>query len=324
MKNLRNNSGSILIIALYVISFLAMLALSLSHYARRNQNFTKRSMGRLGSRYIAQGVLAQVISALADDKGLNKFDYKEENWIQKYRPTGIPEELDFLDTSGKVIGKYSVVVIDESNRINVNTADYTMFVQLLKNFEKLPAEEIARKIIALREDSGEIEKFYSAYELMKLESLPSKIFIGEDTNENGRLDDWEKDGSRSPSDDNQNNELDLGLKDFLTIHTDGKININTAPKEILLSMPDITADIASALIDQRDKKPFEDLEDVKMVPLVTDAIYGQMISWATVGSDWFKILIHARFDNDKIGKRILAIVDRSGEFPKIKYWRESQ
>jgi general secretion pathway protein K len=56
------------------------------------------------------------------------------------------------------------------------------------------------------------------------------------------------------------------LRPFVTVYTDGKININTAPVEVLEALsPDITADLAANVVSYRKGAPFEQTSEIRKV-----------------------------------------------------------
>ena len=85
----------------------------------------------------------------------------------------------------------------------------------------------------------------------------------------------------------------------------------------------MTEEIAKLIIDYRDKKPFEKIEQVKNVEGMTDIVYSQISSGATVRTDWVKVSLLAEALNHKTSQHILSIIDRSEVPSKIVYWREN-
>ncbi len=81
-------------------------------------------------------------------------------------------------------------------------------------------------------------------ELRFLNGVTHKSYLGEDLNRNALLDENERDGSIQVPFDNEDNKLDLGMVDTFTIYGEGRININTARKEILAGLPGLDEDAA--------------------------------------------------------------------------------
>jgi general secretion pathway protein K len=73
------------------------------------------------------------------------------------------------------------------------------------------------------------------------------------------------------------------LQPFLTIYGDGQININTAPLPVLESMSEkMDPALAKLIIERRNIKPFQSIEELHNLPAMTDEIYQAISRTATV------------------------------------------
>ena len=73
------------------------------------------------------------------------------------------------------------------------------------------------------------------------------------------------------------------LRPSLTCMGDGKIDINAAPKPVLQSLSEqMDAALADMIIQQRKRKPFQSLGELRNIPGMTDAVCGDMGSLCTV------------------------------------------
>ncbi|MFH1371101.1 MAG: type II secretion system minor pseudopilin GspK [Planctomycetota bacterium] len=73
------------------------------------------------------------------------------------------------------------------------------------------------------------------------------------------------------------------LKPFLTVYGDGAININTAPSLVLESMSEkMDPALAKLIIERRDIKPYQSVEELRSLPAMTDEIYLTISRTATV------------------------------------------
>jgi len=126
-------------------------------------------------------------------------------------------------------------LVDESSKINLNSASLEML-------QKLPGmtAELAASIIDWRDQDSDLteggaeSEYYllqadpyecknapleTVEEVLLIQGASKDILFGEDTNNNGKLDDNENDGDDSEPSDNQNGSLDSGLYDYVTVHS---------------------------------------------------------------------------------------------------------
>lgn len=110
------------------------------------------------------------------------------------------------------------------------------------------------------------------------------------------------------------------LRRFVTVYDDcSKVNINTAPKEVIGALgDDMTTDLAVAVVDYRKTHPFIDLSKLTNVPGMAGKINTLSLpTYATVKGTTFRILSEAKV-NETV-RDIEAVVNTSGQ---ILYWRE--
>ena len=116
---------------------------------------------------------------------------------------------------------------------------------------------------------------------------------------------------------------DRRLMDYLTIHSDGKININTAPKEVLETLSeDIDSAQAAAIVEYRKEQKFESIDDLRKVPGlddIDDHIIADMRDWITVKSSTFSIEAHVNCNGAVASIRTVA--QRQGNKTKLIYWQ---
>ncbi len=81
-----------------------------------------------------------------------------------------------------------------------------------------------------------------------------------------------------------------GLVDLLTVYSSGRININTAPKYVLMALdPRIDSSIADRIIEYRSSKPFKRVEDLVLVEGVSFDILYRIRDFIDVKSSTFRI-----------------------------------
>ncbi len=118
----------------------------------------------------------------------------------------------------------------------------------------------------------------------------------------------------------ENGEFKPGLKSLLSPYSNGKVNVNTASKWVLMSLDqDIDSALADAIIAYRKNKPFKNLNDLNLVDGVTGDIIHRISTVADVKSKNFIVNMDI-----KIGDRdykLLFLVERNGKNINEK-WRK--
>ncbi|MDH4266796.1 MAG: type II secretion system minor pseudopilin GspK [Deltaproteobacteria bacterium] len=110
-----------------------------------------------------------------------------------------------------------------------------------------------------------------------------------------------------------------GLGKYLTIYSDGKININTASIPVLMSLsPRVDQPMAQAVLDYRTKKPFRQNEDLRSVP-GWGQIYAEISSEITVRSNFFSIGVLGYY-RDALAA-VQTVVKREGRKTRVLFWK---
>jgi general secretion pathway protein K len=110
-----------------------------------------------------------------------------------------------------------------------------------------------------------------------------------------------------------------GLGKYLTIYSEGKININTAGIPILMSLsPRIDQSSAKAVLDYRALKPFRQNEELRSVP-GWGQIYAEISSEITVRSSFFAIEVLGYYRDALAAAQ--TVVKREGKKTRVLFWR---
>jgi general secretion pathway protein K len=105
---------------------------------------------------------------------------------------------------------------------------------------------------------------------------------------------------------------------FLTVYSDGLVNINTAPKEVLMALSEeITPSMADSIIKRRDEKPFADASDIRSVSGFETLVFS-LRGRIKVKSDIFRV--RTRAISGGVVREVEAVV-RTGGAKKVLYWR---
>ncbi len=107
------------------------------------------------------------------------------------------------------------------------------------------------------------------------------------------------------------------ISPFVTVYTDGLININTASKEVLMSLSDeITESLAQNIIAYRKETPFKDKSDIMKVDGFGTLGFG-LQDKITVQGSIFRIYSKAKVEDSV--REVEAVVQIGG---RVIYWRE--
>ena len=324
MNFVKGEKGIALVIALFVITVLCVMVVEFTYLTRVDITMAANIRDENRALYVAKaGVHAALVVLKNDD---NDYDALTDDWNKLAMITQSP--LAYSEYLGE--GGITVSIIDENRKINVNNIedeDSTSLLQLNRLFELL---EIDTDLIdSIRDwidsdhdvrDKGAEDDYYlgledpypckdapmsTVSELLLVKGITEEIFYG--------------------------NEDRKGIREYLTIHTDGKINVNTAESMVLQtvgyieedewSFP-ISEDVAKSIIDYREgENVFEELSDIKEVDEMTD-IYDKIKGQITIESNAFSVDVTGEVNT--IEKMIHAVIKRTGggdsKAVKIAYW----
>jgi len=108
------------------------------------------------------------------------------------------------------------------------------------------------------------------------------------------------------------------LVGFLTVYSDGLVNINTAPGEVIMALSEeITPEMAGKLMERRQERPFADASEIRSVKgfeMLVFSLQGRI----KVKSDIFRI--RSRATSEGAVREVEAVV-RTGKNGKVLYWR---
>jgi len=328
--------GSIIIIALWSLLLLTTFAVQLGIIVRQKITLVHRLDDRDKRYAIAAAGVKYAISQLRKEDALFAADFLDEYWS---------DSRDLFEN--KRVGKGSFTISfdhhdgensrvfyglqDEESKINLNTADTNVIMRLLELTAGLTpreAEEVAYNIVDWRDK----DSFFQHPQ-----------FGSEDSDYKHQKDFYEsKDSDFEVIEElllvnKINQEIFDKIKHFVTIHGDGKVNINTAPKAVLLALGirgyvvenillfrkggDLIAGtgdddifIQPATIVSRLRHSFN-LSPSELGSLSNLVAAGQFVT----KSENFMIRSVAQLNYRNEQTTIIAVTDRTGQ---IKYWHE--
>jgi type II secretory pathway component PulK len=221
----RKDKGLVIIAVLWMVVVLMVMTAILGRKSRLDMKVSLARVDAVRCKWACRAGIEKAIAVLNEDKTETDNDSSQDKWNNN--------PGDFNDVALNQCS-FTVQVIDESSKLNINTATKEQLLGL-----RDMTEDIADAIIDWRDsddtpnglgvESGYYESLPYGYmahngpfrtirELLLVKDVTEQLFYGEDTNLNGRLDYNERDGMASPPADNGDNVLDVGWAAYLTCY----------------------------------------------------------------------------------------------------------
>jgi len=268
--------GLVLVAVLWVVVVLMAIVAVVGRKARIDTMVSMTRMETTRCRWACRAGMEKAIGILNEDT--KESDGLTDTWSEN--------DVEFNDVP--LEGCYfSVQVIDESSKLNINSATKEQLLWLPNM-----VEEIADAIIDWRDandttsgvgvEGGYYENmpyryrirngpFKTIRELMLVKGVTAELLYGEDTNFNGKLDYNERDKELTPPVDDGDDVLDKGWVDYLTCYSYDKntdasggarVNVNSANQNDMESSLGIKSSQAKWIVDNRNNKKYESIGDL--------------------------------------------------------------
>jgi general secretion pathway protein K len=289
----RRGEASALIVVLWIIGLLSVLVISLtfdSHIEARIVSYYRK---RTKAEYLARSgleIAVMLMGKSADIRGTDEEEDEDDPWFEpaKALRDGAVRGL----TNGLGEGMITLDIVPEPARRNINNLDVAgnkNILEIESNMERILEvggitedtglwPELIDAFVdwidtdeAPRYDGGETEDHYSQLEppyeakngpLDTVEELLLVKGFGKTVLSGGSLSLGEDEEDRIPI---------RGIGDLLTTYGDGRVNVNAANPEVLMTLPGIDDLIAGAIVEERlglaegegegERTPFESPEE---------------------------------------------------------------
>ena len=107
--------------------------------------------------------------------------------------------------------------------------------------------------------------------------------------------------------------------DYVTVYGNGKVNINSASRQVIECLSEkMDAVLAQMIIDRREFKPFDSIMELRDVPGMTDDIYNTIKKTATVGSTEQYYHVISQGNVDHLSRTTVAILERNMETKNVE------
>lgn len=342
--------GSALIMALFVIVVLSMLVGSFGFEAHLEAKYASYAKNRIKASQLADSgiVIAEMLMAKRSGApGSGKPD-EEDRWYDAVERLKLGQSISGLV---EPVGEGFVIldIVPEPGRLNINLLTKEDWETILGNIG-IPEEyweDIIDPIMdwldeddVANPDGAETEDYYSLLdppyqakngafdtirELLLVKGFSETILTGglfdpmtlEDETETSR-------SSARFSRFSETNDIQIaGIEQMLTTYGDGKINIQSAPYDVLRTLPDVDDILARAMMEEREAveddkpNPFASVEDLfsrieGLNPAISDKV--------TVSSQYYRITSTGRVG--KVERQIWCIAYHDGKSLRYLRWCE--
>jgi len=310
----RNEGGFVLVCVLWVVAIMTVITLGFGRRSLLEHMAARYTLDNVKAMHMARGAVNRGIVELRNKAiydFLQNVPYRTSYAQQWARPKNMleggegdaqffseEEEEEFEDDM------CGYVIQDEESRVSLSRAPDELL-------DEVPGitRGIMRKINYRRKgsfaDGVAPQPFQTVEELRFLDGVSDEDWFGD--------------------------EDDPGLRDLLSCWGDGKINVNTAPEEVLECIPRLSRS-ARAIADYRrgadgelftaDDKDFVNLADVKEKAGISDRAAEALGTYCKVSSQFFTITGTATRRQGKIRATCTATVMVVGGNARLIKWRE--
>jgi len=274
-----NHDGIALLMVLWILAILSVIALTFSYMARTETISTISFKENLEEKFLAEAGIERGIAEL-----FYRTHYRDQQIEFEGTEVWKTDGTAYVSQLGN--GFYTVSIVDDSGKVDINEASDVLLRNLFLNagVEAGETEIIVDSILDWR-DQDDLHRLNGA-ENGYYQSLPNPYQA-----KNGNFDTVEElilvrgmtyeilygDGKKK------------GIFDLLTVHAEtDTININSAPREVLMTIPGMTPEIADQLISIRETHEISGIDAIPGVPPETLASMEPYIS--TDESEAFTLL----------------------------------
>ncbi len=245
--------GMALFIVLWVLAILMVTVLSFSFLTRTETHATLVFKENAARKFLAEAGIQRAVLEIY---------YRRQNVNNASTPEGFqPWKADGTAYSDRVgDGSYKVRIIGEDGKLDINKSSGVLLKNLLLNsgLKDDEADTIVDSLMDWKEPSGLTRLHGAGSDYYKSLPIPYEVKGAPfDTVEELLL-------VKGVTPFVMYGDADRkGIVDFLTVNSDGGlINLNYAPREVIMSIPGMTSDMADAIIQYRQGQNIMNVQEV--------------------------------------------------------------
>ncbi len=295
-----SQKGIALVMVLWILTILMVTVLSFSYMTRTETH---------AAFFFKQEIEKKFLAEAGVERGIMEIFFRMQNPSVEVDGSWRSDSTPYKVQTDN--GYYTVSITDESGKVDINRTSELILKNMLSNLGSATedADAIVDSIMDWR-DADDLYRLHGAEndyymslpkpykarnanfetleELILVKGITPEILYGDDNKK--------------------------GIIDFLTVNSKtGKINIFTATKEILLSIPGMSSEAADLIMTLRETR---DMQNIQAALGQTFSVIAPYI--VTTGSSVFSIDAAGYKESGKAGYSVRAIVDIEGN-NKYKY-----
>lgn len=310
---IRSQKGIALLMVLWVITMLMTLVISFSFLTRTEAHSTIFFKEGTQKRFLAEAGMERAIMEI-----YHRQTFRTQTVVVEGNEV---VRIDGRPYSGEMApGRYDFRLLSESGKIDINKMTDVTGIVLKNLLVNTGIPEAAAAVIVdsildwtdkdnLRRLNGAEDEYYlslsfpyrakngpfdAVEELLLVKGMSADILFG--------------------------NSERKGIIHYLTIYgTSSKININAAPRELLMALPGLTEDTLKRIVDQREAGEFKTVQDIQAITGLNFPTLAQYIDMSE--TNVYTIESVGFYGDSKQGYGIRAVVSVPGTLPRYFYYK---
>lgn len=325
--NAHEDKGFILVAVIWIMAILTVLTLGFAHRTLLDQRAAALSLDHMEAKYAARGAVVYAVADLRNRAAVDAIVAQGRGGAQQQQrrrtntgqrapvaqqinvfqegPDLYAEGGPFAAASDAGAGETATYRLEDAERrISLNTSPEEIF----DNIEELSFTTVSA---IMRRRGGELDSderalFMTVEDARHLDGVEEAVWEG---------------GVDKP-----------GLRDLLTVYGEGRININTAPREVLEAVPDLDESVISQIIAFRagkdgtlmteDDRGFRSLDALSRLLGLSSEELAPIARYCTFESRYFTITGFATKRLGNVRAACRAVVHLQPETVRVLNWSE--
>jgi general secretion pathway protein K len=252
-----NNRGVVLMSVMWIVIVVSMIALTLAAAVRVEVAVAENAFDSERAQFMAKSAAEAVLLHLQSPGVFDGSPVSEQNNVFTF-PFESGDAQVRLDSGVGLIdanGASDKLLASMFESLGVSELTKNQLVDSILDWRD--SDDVPRLYGAEINQYGQVPAglerlprngpFQSLEELLLVKNMTPRIYYG-----NIVFDEASNSHRKTP-----------GLRDLMTVGSgEGGVNINEAPADVLAAVPGVSRDLAARLVEERNRKPFRDSEDI--------------------------------------------------------------